>query len=396
MSALQFEPPDTSRLQTGALAVGAIALVGAAVLGFGNATGFFQSYLMAFLFCIGLSLGAFILMVVQNMAGGSWGALISRPLEAATALLPLMALLFVPLLFGMDRLFVWTDADYLASNAIVANKTAYLNVPFFIIRAVIYFALWTLAALLYRRLSARQDGSGSEAGKLGYRMKSMSGMWLVVYVMTMTFAGIDWAMSVTPIWFSGIYSVILMISQAITAMAFIILVLISLAGRNASIDALLTPKRLQDLGNFLMAFTMFWAYTQVSQLMIIWSNNIVETAEWYVIRLSPEWVGLSAFLLFFGFFAPFMILFSRWVKRKRRTLAIVAVWAIVVQILNIIWFLVPAFGRTGAQITLTDILMFVGMFLVWLAAYARMLSSRNVLPVNDPRLLRATAEHHHA
>lgn len=396
MSALQFEPPDTSRLQTGALAVGAIALVGAAVLGFGNATGFFQSYLMAFLFCIGLSLGAFILMVVQNMAGGSWGALISRPLEAATALLPLMAILFVPLLFGMDRLFVWTDADYLASHAIVANKTAYLNVPFFIIRAVIYFALWTLAALLYRRLSARQDGSGHDGGKLGYRMKSMSGMWLVVYVMTMTFAGIDWAMSVTPTWFSGIYSVILMISQAITAMAFIILVLISLAGRNASIDALLTPKRLQDLGNFLMAFTMFWAYTQVSQLMIIWSNNIVETADWYVIRLGPEWVGLSAFLLFFGFFAPFMILFSRWVKRKRRTLAIVAVWAIVVQILNIIWFLVPAFGRTGAQITLTDILMFVGMFLVWLAAYARMLSSRNVLPVNDPRLIRATAEHHHA
>lgn len=396
MSALQFEPPDTSRLQTGALAVGVIALVGAAVLGFGNATGFFQSYLMAFLFCIGLSLGAFILMVVQNMAGGSWGALISRPLEAATALLPLMAILFIPLIFGMDKLFIWTNADYLASHAIVANKTAYLNVPFFIVRAVIYFALWTLAALLYRRLSAKQDENGQDGGKLGYRMKSMSGLWLVVYVMTMTFAGIDWAMSVTPTWFSGIYSVILMISQAITAMAFIILVLISLAGRNASIDALLTPKRLQDLGNFLMAFTMFWAYTQVSQLMIIWSNNIVETADWYVLRLGPEWVGLSAFLLFFGFFAPFMILFSRWVKRKRRTLAIVAVWAIVVQILNIIWFLVPAFGRTGAQVTLTDVLMFVGMFLVWLAAYARMLSSRNVLPVHDPRLLRATAEHHHA
>ncbi len=396
MSALQFEPPDTSRLQTGALAVGAIALVGAAVLGFGNATGFFQSYLMAFLFCVGLSLGAFILMVVQHMAGGSWGALISRPLEAAVALLPLMAILFVPLLFGMDRLFVWTDADYLASHALVANKTAYLNVPFFIVRAVIYFGVWTLAALLYRRLSARQDEVGHDGGKLGYRMKSMSGMWVVVYVMTMTFAGIDWAMSVTPMWFSGIYSVILMISQAITAMAFIILVLISLAGRNASIDALLTPKRLQDLGNFLMAFTMFWAYTQVSQLIIIWSNNIVETAEWYVIRLGPEWVGLAAFLLFFGFFAPFMILFSRWVKRKRRTLAIVAVWAIFVQILNIVWFLVPAFGRSGSQITLIDILMFAGMFLVWLAAYARMLSSRNVLPVNDPRLLRATAEHHHA
>ncbi len=396
MSVLQFEPPETSRLQTGALIVGAIALAGAVVLGFGNATGFFQSYLMAFLFCLAFSLGSLILLVVQHMAGGSWGALISRPLEAAVALLPLLALLFVPLLFGMDRLFVWTDAEYLASHQLVANKTAYLNVPFFIVRAVIYFAIWSGAALLYRRLSARQDAANGDSGAIGYRLKSMSGMWVVVYVLTMTFAGIDWAMSVTPMWFSGIYSTILMIGQAIMAMAFIILVMIGLAGRNASIDALLTPKRLQDLGNFLMAFTMFWAYVQISQLIIIWSNNISETAEWYVIRLGPDWLGLAAFLLFFGFFAPFMILFSRWVKRKRRSLAIVAVWAIVVQGLNIVWFLVPAFERSGAQVTLTDVLLLVGMFLIWLAAYARMLSSRNVLPVNDPRLIRATAEHQHA
>lgn len=396
MSALQFEPPETTRLQTGALAVGAIAIVGAAVLGFGNATGFFQAYLMAFLFCLGLSLGALILMVVQHLAGGSWGALISRPLEAAAGLLPLLAVLFIPLLFGMDRLFVWSDAEYVAGHQVVANKSAYLNVPFFIVRAVIYFAIWSGAALLYRRLSARQDASGGDGGRLGYRLKSMSGMWIVVYVMTMTFAGIDWAMSVTPAWFSGIYPTILMISQAITAMAFIILVMIALAKRNASVDALLTPKRLQDLGNFLMAFTMFWAYVQISQLIIIWSNNVVETAEWYVIRLGPDWVGLAAFLLFFGFFAPFMILFSRWVKRKRRSLAIVAVWAIVVQILNIFWFLIPAFGRSGAQVRLLDILLLLGMVLIWLAGYARLLSSRNVLPVNDPRLLRATAEHHHA
>jgi hypothetical protein len=394
MSALDVNPPDTSRLQVGALAVGGIALVGAVILGFAGPGGFFESYLIAFLFWLGLSLGALVMLVVQHMAGGSWGALISRPLEAAVSLLPLLALLFVPLLFGMRELYAWTDAAYLAENPIVDNKTAYLNVPFFIVRAVLFFGIWSAIAVLYRRLSRRQDQESADAGRTGYRLKSMSGMWLVVYVLTWTFAGIDWAMSVTPMWFSGIYPVILMASQAITAVAFIILVLVFLAGRNASIDALLTPKRLQDLGNFLMAFTMFWAYTQVSQLIIQWSNNIVETASWYTVRLGPEWVGVSAFLLFFGFFAPFMILFSRWVKRKRRALAIVAVWALFVQLLNLFWFLVPAFARTGSALTLTDVLMVVGLGGVWLAAFARALATRNVLPANDPRLVRVVAEHH--
>lgn len=392
--AMQVAAPETARLQTAALGVGVVALVGAVVLGFGGSSGFFQSYLMAFLFWVGLSLGALVMLLMQHLAGGSWGALISRPLEAAVSLLPLMGLLFIPLLFGARELFVWTDAAYLAEHATVANKTQYLNLPFFIVRAVIYFLIWSFAAIVYRRLSARQDDDGAGAGRIGYRMKSMSGAWFVVYVMTMTFAGIDWAMSLTPTWFSGIYSVILMSGQAISAIAFIILVIVALAGRNASIDALLTPKRLQDLGNLLMAVTMFWAYVQVSQLIILWSNNVVETAGWYTVRLGPDWLGLSAFLLFFGFFAPFMILFSRWVKRKRTVLIVVSVWSLVVQLLNVFWFIAPTFERTGFPLTLTDVLLFIGMGGLWLAAFARMLSSRNVLPANDPRLLRVMADHH--
>jgi len=391
---MQVAAPDTARLQAAALGVGLVALLGAVILAFAGGSGFFQSYLMAFLFWVGLSLGALVMLLIQHLAGGSWGALISRPLEAAASLLPLLGLLFIPLLFGARELFVWTDAAYLAEHATVANKTQYLNLPFFIVRAVIYFLVWSSAALLYRRLSARQDDNDVAAGRLGYRMKSMSGAWFVVYVMTMTFAGIDWAMSLTPTWFSGIYSVILMSGQAITAIAFIILVIVALAARNASIDALLTPKRLQDLGNLLMAVTMFWAYVQVSQLIILWSNNIVETASWYTLRMGPDWLGLSAFLLFFGFFAPFMILFSRWVKRKRTVLVSVAVWALLVQLLNVFWFIAPTFGRVGFPLTLTDVLLVIGIGGVWLAAFARMLSSRNVLPANDPRLLRVMAEQH--
>jgi len=376
------------------LVVGLAALALAIILGLTRPQGFFESYLFAFLFWLGLSLGSLVLLFIQHLAGGSWGALITRQLEAGAAALPALAVLFVPLLFGLHHVFVWTDAGYLAEHASVAAKSGYLNVPFFIVRAAIYFLIWGAAAALYRRLSVRQDAEAGSGGRLGFRMKNMAGVFVVIYILTMTFAGIDWAMSLTPTWWSGIYSVILMASQAITALALVIVTSVMLAGNNDSVDRLLTPKRLQDLGNLLMAVTMFWAYTQVSQLIIQWSNNIVETNTWYVLRLGPQWIGLSAFLLFFGFFAPFGILFSRWVKRKRRALLVMAVWSFLAQLVNTFWYIVPTFGRVGVQFTLLDLLMLVGLGGIWLALYTRALASSNVLPANDPRLLRAVGEHH--
>lgn len=367
-----------------ALVVGAIGLVGGVVAGLGG--GFFESYLLAYLFWLGLPLGSLVLLVVQHMAGGSWGALIQRPLEAGVSLLPVMALLFLPVLFGMNALYVWTDAAYVAENPLVQAKTAYLNTPFFVVRAVVYFGLWILAGRLYLRGSARQDREPSRAGRIGYRLKSTSGLWLVVYVLTMTFAGIDWAMSLTPLWWSGIYSVILMISQAIMALSFVILVMVLLAGRSRRVDELLNEKRLQDLGNFLMAFLMFWAYTQLSQLIIIWSNNTTETNPWYVVRFDPAWIGMGTFLLAFGFLAPFVILFSRWVKRKRVALATVALWSLLVQLVNIVWFVVPTFERPGFPLTLADLLLLIGIGGIALFFYLRRLAAHPVLPVNDPRL----------
>ncbi len=297
-----------------------------------------------------------------------------------------MALLFLPVLFGMNALYAWTDAAYVASHPLVAAKTAYLNTPFFVVRTVIYFALWLLAAWLYLRGSARQDREPQQSGRIGYRLKSMSGLWIVLYVLTMSFAGRDWAMSLTPDWWSGIYSVILMISQAITGVAFIILVMVVLAGRSARIDDLLTAKRLQDLGNFLMAFLMFWAYVSFSQLIIIWSGNVSELTPWYVVRLAPGWLAVGGFLLTFGFLAPFVILFSRWVKRKRLALAVVAAWAIFVQLVNLIYFVVPAFDRPGFPITLSDVLIWLGVGGVWLFFYLRRLAAHPILPTHDPRL----------
>jgi len=379
-----MERVDFRRGPLVALLAGAVGLIGGVLAGLSG--GFYESWLLAFLFWVGLSLGALVMLIVGHMAGGSWSAVIQRPLEAGVSLLPIMALLFLPVLFGMNALYAWTDAAYVASHPLVAAKTAYLNTPFFVVRTVIYFALWLFAAWLYLRGSARQDREPEQSGRIGYRLKSMGGLWIVLYVLTMSFAGRDWAMSLTPDWWSGIYAVILMISQAITAVAFVILVMVVLAGRSARIDDLLTAKRLQDLGNFLMAFLMFWAYVSFSQLIIIWSGNVSELTPWYVVRLAPGWLGVGGFLLAFGFLAPFVILFSRWVKRKRLALATVAAWALFVQLVNLIYFVVPAFDRPGFPITLSDVLIWLGVGGVWLFFYLRRLAAHPILPAHDPRL----------
>lgn len=376
--------------QIAALVLGVVGLVGGIVAGLGG--GFFQSYLLAFLFWTGLALGCLVLLFVNHVAGGPWGALIQRPLEAGVSLLPLMALLFLPVLFGMNALYAWTDPQYVAATPLVEAKQGYLNTPFFVVRAVIYFALWIFAAWLYLGHSRRQDRDAEHAARIGYRMKNLGGVWIALYILTMTFAGVDWAMSLTPTWWSGIYSPILMISQAISAIALMILVIVAIARKNARVDGLLNATRLQDLGNYLMAFILFWAYVSASQLIIIWSNNVVETNPWYVVRLDTAWMTLSAVLAVFGFFAPFLILFSRWVKRRRLALAAMAVWALLMQLLNLFWFLVPTYGREGFALTAADVLLVLGIGGVWMFFFFRRLAAHPVLPVHDPRL--KAVEHH--
>ena len=380
------------RLQMTGLVLGAVGIVVAIIMAFvSGGQGFFQSYLYAFLFWTGLALGCLIMLFVQHMAGGSWGALIRRPLEAGAMVLPVMALLFIPILFGMGSLY----GEWLEPHSVfVEAKLAYLNRPFFIIRSILYFAIWIFGAWYFFNASAKQDKvDAPEGGRIGFSLKRMSTFWIVVYVLTMTFAGIDWAMSLKPEFFSGMYSVILMIGQAISAISLIIFVMVFLANNDKEIDDLLTSKRLQDLGNFLMAFTLFWAYTSFSQIIIIWSNNIIETNPYYVLRFSPAWQGVGYFLLVFGFFAPFAILFSRWVKRKRRALVMVAAWAVVVRLVDLFYILIPNFNREGFPVAVSDVALIVGIGGIWIAAFAYWLKSRPILPINDPRLAHAGGHH---
>ncbi|MBA2666521.1 MAG: hypothetical protein H0U69_05745 [Trueperaceae bacterium] len=376
---------DVSRLVVIALVVGVVGLAVGLVLGLGAGV-FFSAYLVAFVFWTGLSLGALVLLLVNHMAGGSWGAVTRRPLEAMVSAIPLTALFFVPLIFGVNVLYPWTDAAYLATHPTVDFKSGYLNTAGYILRAVLYFAIWSAMAWYYLRGARAQDEQGADTGRVAYRLRSLGGAGIVVYVLTMTFAMIDWGMSLNPVWWSGMFGVIFMISQAVTAMAFLILTMTWLARRSQRIDELLTWKRLQDLGNFMLGFTMFWTYVNVSQLVIQWTNNVVETNTFYVLRFYEQpWTGMGIYLAVAGFALPFLLLFSRWVKRHRLALSFMSGWALLNHAVHGYWYLAPESGRLGLP-GIADVAIFVGLGGIWLAFVLRSLASRTLVPENDPRL----------
>lgn len=370
---------------------GALGLVIALIMAFTGSTSFFESWLYAFLLWTGASLGCFVMLTVVHIAGGSWGALVMRPLEAGVAVLPLMAVFLIPLLFGIGDLYPWSDAAYVETHPLVGAKAALLNTPFFIVRSILYFVIWILGGWLLLRGSDRADADPS--GTIWFRLKGMGTVWLPIYIMTFTFAAVDWGMSLTPEWFSGIYPAILMSGHAITGTAVIILAVVFMARFNRRVDALLTEKRLQDLGNFLMAFLLFWAYLSISQLMIIWSNNTVETSGYYVARITGAWEPVAIAITVIGFFGPFVILFSRWVKRKRLALALVALWVIGVRMLDLYWIIIPSFERMVPEFRWVDVIMVLGMGGVWAGYYLHRLASRPLLPANDPRLKEAGNGH---
>ena len=377
---------NINRAQVIAFVLGVAGLVISLIGAFGNTEGFMQSYLLAWLFWIGVSLGSFPLLLTQHIAGGSWGATIRRPLEAALMVLPAMIILFIPIVIGMGHLYPWMHEAYLKEHPTVMAKASYLNQTWFIIRSIIYFVLWMIGAWFFVRTGERQDNDKKNAKALQLRLGKRSVPWFILFFLSMTLAAVDWGMSLTPVWYSGIYATMLITIQTISTLAVAIVSLILIAKTETVVDKLLTPKRLQDLGNFLMAYIIFWAYVNFAQLIIQWSNNIVETNAWYVARFDGPWRSISLFLLFFGFFGTFAILISRWVKRQRTALAWVSVWSFIVQLVFLFYVIIPAFERSGLVFSWLDFATIIGLGGIWFAVYIFQLKSRPIIPSNDPRL----------
>ncbi|MBI3653485.1 MAG: hypothetical protein HY231_20845 [Acidobacteria bacterium] len=399
MDAAYTAPPELDRLQQRALLVGVVAL-GLTVAGaFLNREQFFRSYLLAYVYWIGISLGCFAILMIQHLATGAWGIVIRRLLESATRTFPLGLVLFVPIalaLFG-GHLYIWTDANFVAHDAILQDKAKYLNVPFFLGRTALYFFIWFVIAYFLNKWSRQQD-EASDPKEMKRKMQDLSGPSLVLLGGTMTFASIDWVMSLDPHWTSTIFGILFMGGQALSAMAFIITMIVFLANFKP-MKEVIAGRHLNDLGKLMLAFVMLWAYFAFSQFLIIWSGNLPEEIPWYLNRLSGAWKLLAGAIILFHFILPFFLLLPRKANRNPRLLVTVALLIIVMRYVDLYWLVGPQVshevgGKMNAAFHFSwmDIAAPVGVGGIWLWYFLTQLKKLPLLPINEPQLEGALGE----
>jgi hypothetical protein len=374
-------PSGLGRLGRNALLIGVAASVVSLVGGFLNADQFFQSYLVGFLFWLAITLGCLAILMLHHVTGSIWGLVVRRVLEAGSLTLPLMALLFLPVLLGLDRLFLWAQPDIVASDELLRHKAPYLNPAAFTARAVFYFVVLGVLTALLNRWSSEQDQSGHP--RLKRRMKVLSAPGIALYCLTVTFLSVDWLMSLDPHWFSSIYGIYMIGGQGLATLAFIILAASQLAAR-PPMSGVIRVKHLGDYGNLMLAFLMLWAYFSISQLIIIWSGNLPEEIPWYLKRLTGDWQRVALALVIVHFALPFLLLLSRTVKTSRRFLTWVAGLVLVMRWLDLYWQAGPVFHPGGIALHWLDLAAPVAMGGLWVAVFAWQLGRRALLPVGDP------------
>lgn len=376
-------PLDLPKLRRLSLLVGAlgmgVSLVGVVVF----REEFFRSYLVAYCYVLGLGVGSLAVLTLQYLTGGAWGLLLRRPLEAASRTLPLLAVLFLPLLAGLDVLYPWTHPGEVPEY----KAEFYLNVPFFVVRIAIAFTIWIVLALVLNRMSRRQDaGGGGEVLERRFRLFSAPG--LVLYGLTITFVSIDLGMSLEPEWYSTMYPPLWGFSQILTAFAFQVVVLVLLSHR-PPLAGVVHREHLGDLGSLLLAFVMLWAYLAFSQFLLIWTGNLQEEVPWYLERIAGGWNFFAWALLLFGFVVPFLALLNGEMKRDGRSLACVAAVVLGMRYIDTYWTLKPAFRPEGFHplwiwLDLGALAAVAGF---WLAYYLWQLEQLPLLPQHDSRLL---------
>src|SRR5215216_1260804 len=386
-----FNPPSLSDFQRRALIVGIVFSVAFVAGVFFNPRQFFQSYLIGWTFWTGIAVGSLALLMLQHMTGGGWGLVIRRVLEAATRTLPAMAILFVPVILGAHSIYhEWTDHEEVAQHPVIQAKTPYLNLPFFTARAVVYFAVWIALMFLLNRWSLAQDRTADN--RYTKNMRVLSGPGMVALIFTVTFASIDWYMSLEPEWFSTIFGFIFVAAWSLSALAFVIAVMANLSG-DEPMRRIVAPLHFHDLGKLLLALVMLWAYFAFSQFLIIWSGNLPEEITWYLRRIYGGWGVLIVTIGILHFAAPFLFLLSRGIKRNPGKLVFVAALVLVMRSVDLLWMLAPAFQHR--MWIVMDIAALIGFGGLWLAFFTWQLGKRPLIPINDPQF-ESTREQMHA
>ncbi|HVS66237.1 MAG TPA: hypothetical protein VMT85_22350 [Thermoanaerobaculia bacterium] len=387
VSERQFYLPSSgfwANLRLIGLAVGVIAAAVSGLLAAGNARQFYYSWLVAFLFFLSVGLGSLFFVLIHHATKAGWGVVVRRLAEYTAACLPVLLLLFVPIYLGRAELYHWTDAQAVAHDHVLSNKAAYLNVGAFVVRALVYFALWSFLALLFLRLSRRQDATADEG--LSRQMIRWSGPAILIFALTLTFASFDWIMSLEPHWYSTMFGVYFFAGSVVACFAFLCLLTVTLQQAGCLRDVL-TLEHFHDLGKLLFAFTVFWAYIAFSQFFLIWYANLPEETAFFFQRTEGSWLAATRLLVVGHFVVPFFFLMPRSIKRRRPLLLLGASWMLLMHWLDLYWLVMPNLHPEGVRLSLLDLTCFLAVGGLFLAVLGALLRSGALVPIKDPRLV---------
>jgi hypothetical protein len=378
----QTPPQETgiARAQMPALIAGLIGLAGAIAGYFISGPEFYRAWLSPFIFWFLIAAGALGILMLQYVTGGEWGLLIRRPLGAAARTVPLFILFGIPLVIGLRYVYPWADLEVMANDHHLQQKQLWLNATGWVIRALIYFGLWALFAWRIRILSLDFAKTRSPYTELSRRKWSAAGLLMIV--LTLTFASVDWVMSLEPKWFSSMFGISFTIGAGLSAFAFVTFFLTLLAD-NKAMEGILKPSHFRDLGNLLLAFTMLWAYTNFSQFLLIWYGNIQEETPYYLKRMQHGWGVMAAVLIIFHFFLPFFMLLMRSIKDRPKTIAIVTILLLAMRFVDVYWLVAPAHYGEHFNFSWITIFAFVGIGGVWLWAFIGQLKGQTIIPIHE-------------
>ncbi|HEX9163870.1 MAG TPA: hypothetical protein VF980_19330 [Thermoanaerobaculia bacterium] len=379
----QRRPPETTGIalaQTPSLIVGVIGAVLCAIGWIWRPAEFYRAYLPSYLFWFEIVAGALGVLMLQYTTGGEWGVLIRRPLGAAARTMIVMAVLFIPIVIGARYIYSWADPNVVAHDEVLQHKQRYLNVTAFVIRSAFYFALWILWAWRIRALSLRFYEDRAPETELARSRWAALGLPMIV--LTLTFASIDWIMSLEPKWYSSMYGITFTVSCGLSAYAYVTFLLTQLSGTRA-MAGILKPSHFRDLGNLMLAFVMFWAYTAFSQFLLIWYGNIKEEVPYYIKREHGVWGALALMLVLFHFFLPFFMLLMRSIKDRPETIAIVAVIILAMRYIHNIWLTGPAWYPDHFYFSWMSVAAFLAIGGIWFWAFVNQLKGQTIIPIHE-------------
>jgi hypothetical protein len=374
-----------TKWRTPALVIGIIGVLLSALGASLDVNQFLRSYLYAFVFMASLSLGSLVILMIQYLTGGGWGLVIRRVAEAAARVMPLVLIAFIPIVFGLRHLYSWTDPQLMASDHVMHAKAGYLNMPFFVGRSAFYLIAWIIIAFFMTRWSAMQEETVEYSRTLALRKISAFG--LVFMALTLSFASVDWLMSLQPKWYSTMFGISYMVGNVLSGFAFVIIIATCLA-TSEPLSRFIEPIYFRDLGNLLFAAIMFWAYVTFSEFLLIWYANLREEVPWHLTRMRGGWGVITLMLVVLHFFLPWFILLMRSAKDHGQRLRLVAILILLMRVVYYYWIVMPTYHEQ-LRISWMDIATVAGLTGIWMFFFVSQLRKLPLLPMYETQVREA-------